>query len=84
VGLLPASVGASGTSPGAGQAVSVAISRPFGRDAAAPSSAQSDGDDRLTVEVRREPDPNDPARPADRVVVTVSLNGVTQQIAVAL
>ena len=82
--LVPTSMGQVGIPPSVGQGVSVTVSRPLRGDAAAAGSSRPAGDDRLTVEVRREGGPSDAARPAERIVVTVSLNGATEQIAVAL
>ena len=80
--ILPASIGATDTFASAGQAVSVTVSRPVRPEAAPSGSAQPDGDDRLTVEIRREGGRGEPGRSAERIVVTVSLNQATEQVAV--
>ena len=78
--LVPAGIGATNAAAGAGQAVSVTVRRAPRTEIS--TSAPLDGDDPLTVEVRREGTPDQPGRPAERIVVTVSLNQATEQIAV--
>ena len=63
------------------QATSVTVSRPLRTDLSAP--AQSGTDDRLTVEIRRQGGSLEPSRPPETIVVTVSLNGVDEQVAVS-
>ena len=92
-GLLPAPQASSDMTPmgdlhapsssaSASQTMSVTVSRPLRTDTAAAGSALSEGDDHLTVEIRREGGETIPGRPPERIVVTVSSNRASEQLSV--
>ncbi|MDP8923966.1 MAG: hypothetical protein M3O34_13940 [Chloroflexota bacterium] len=70
------------TSANTRQTLSVKVSRPMPRGLATSGSDQTEDNNRLTVEIRREGDTFDPNRSPEQIVVTVSLNHVDEQVAI--
>ena len=66
------------------EALSVTVSRPLSIASSAPDVTSERVGDRLTVEVRREGGRSNLGRPREQITVTVSRNGVDEQLAVTL